>query len=167
MPTGSLKRSVWKVRKISYRKDFIDYVLYHYEFEDRVAVWILNFLKSHPVVSKNISFTPDESVERRLRIAAVGTNRPTLVLEKGDTVTTDGEVIFHELNMNQAELLYLEFAFPADDARYRKMKEIEDNLDKELQTIAEDALLKQIDQALDQQDQELFLRLVKMLKQST
>ena len=155
------------MRKISYRKDFIDYVLYHYDFEDRVAVWILNFLKSHPVVSKNVFFTPDILHRRRLRIAAVGTNRPTLVFEKGDTVTSDGEVIFHELNMNQDELLYLEFAFPAQDARYREVKKIENDLDKELQTIADDALLKEIDHALDKHDQELFQRLVKMLKRST
>src|SRR5699024_7396637 len=123
--------------------------------------------KSHPVVSKNIFFTPDVLHRRRLRIAAVGTNRPTLVFEKGDTVTSDGEVIFHELNMNQDELLYLEFAFPAQDARYREVKKIENDLDKELQTIADDALLKEIDHALDKHDQELFQRLVKMLKRST
>src|SRR5699024_7451267 len=113
MQTGSLKRSAWKMRKISYRKDFIDHVLYQYDFEDRVAVWILNFLQSHSVVSKFIFFTPDVLHRRRLLIAAVGTNRPTLVFENGDTVTSDWEVIFHELNMNQYGLLYLEFAFPA------------------------------------------------------
>src|SRR5699024_4125256 len=146
---------------------FIDYVLYHYDFEDRVAVWILNFLKSHPVVSKNIFFTPDVLHRRRLHIAAVGTNRPTLVFEKGDTVTSDGEVIFHELDMNHDELPCLEIANTAQDARYREEKKIENELDKELQTIADDALLKDIDHALDKNDQEHFQRLVKMLKRST
>ncbi|WP_411841812.1 YpiB family protein [Salinicoccus sp. HZC-1] len=155
------------VRKISYRKDFIDYVLYNYEFEDRIAVWILNFLKSHPVVSKNISFTYDETIERKLRIAATGTDRPTLLFEKGDTVTIDGEVIFHEINMNQDEILYLEFAFPKQDTRYQNVKEIENNLDAELQAISKDAILRQIDQALDNQDQALFNKLTKMLNQST
>ncbi|AKG74083.1 YpiB family protein [Salinicoccus halodurans] len=155
------------MRKTSYRKDFIDYVLYNFEFEDRIAVWILNFLKSHPVVSKNISFTYDGTIERKLRISTTGTNRPTLVLEKGDTVTIDGEVIFHELNMNQEEMLYIEFAFPDQDDRYAKVKEIENNLDKELQSLSNDIMMKQIDQALDDQDQELFYRLAEMLKHST
>lgn len=167
MPIGSLKGSVWKVRKISYRKNFIDYVLYNYEFEDRIAVWILNFLKSHPAVSKNISFTYDETIKRKLRVSALGTDRPTLVLEKGDTVTIDGETIFHELNMNQDEMLYLEFILPGRDSRYVTVKEIEKNLDTELRMISNSVLLKQIDQALDAQDHKLFYKLTKMLKHST
>lgn len=155
------------MRKISYRKDFIDYVLYNYEFENRIAVWILNFLKSHPVVSKNISFTYDETIRKKLRVSASGTGRPTLVLEKGDTVTIDGEVIFHELNMNQDEMLYIEFVFSNNDDRYAKVKEIENNLDAELQSISKGVLLKQIDRALDDQDQTLFYKLTKMLKHST
>lgn len=154
------------MKKISYRKDFIDYVLYNYEFEDRVAVWILNFLKSHPVVSKNISFTYDDTIRRKLRISAAGTNRTTLMLEKGDMVTIDGEVIFHELNMNQDEMVFIEFNFPTTDVRYKAVKEIENNLDAELRAISHDMLLKQIDLALDSKDQELFNTLTKMLKYS-
>lgn len=154
------------MKKISYRKDFIDYVLYNYEFEDRVAIWILNFLKSHPVVSKNISFTYDDTIRRKLRISAAGTNRKTLMLEKGDMVTIDGEVIFHELNMNQDEMLFIEFNFPTKDVRYAAVKEIENNLDAELRAISHDQLLKQIDHALDSKDQELFHTLTKMLKYS-
>lgn len=152
------------MRKISYRKEFIDYILFNYEFEDRIAVWILNFLKSHPVISKNIIFTSDENITRKLRISVTGTRRPTLVLEKNNTVTADGKVIFHELNMNQEELLHLEFNLTDEDSKYEHVKAIESDLDKDLHAIKRDALEKQIDQALDAQDEHEFLKLTEILK---
>lgn len=155
------------MRETSYRKVFIDYVLYNYEFEDRIAVWILNFLKSHPVISKNIAFTFDENIMKKLRISVTGTRRPTLVLEKGNTVTIDGEAIFHELNMNQEEMLYLEFDLMDKDHKYERVKAIESDLDKELHAISRDALMEQIDTALDEKDEHKFLKLTEILNRIT
>lgn len=148
-----------------YRKDFIDYILYNYEFDDRVAVWILNFIKSHPTVSKNVVFLDEGTVDRKLRIADKGSGSPTLLFEKGNTVTVDGEVIFHELNMNQDHTLFLHFNLSQHDARYQKVKSLEADMDRTLERIGHEAVIKQIDEALDAKDQKRFIRLTEYLNQ--
>ncbi|GGA68328.1 YpiB family protein [Salinicoccus roseus] len=148
-----------------YRKDFIDYILYNYEFDDRVAVWILNFIKSHPTVSRNVVFRDEGTVDRKLRISDSGSASPTLLFEKGNTVTVDGEVIFHELNMNQEHTLFLHFNLSRHDARYQKMKSLETDMDSTLEKMGQEAVIRQIDEALDAKDHKRFIRLTEYLNQ--
>src|SRR5699024_10198052 len=98
------------MRTKNHKRDFLDYVLYHFEFEDTVAVWIMNFITAHPNIIDCVSFS-DMTIDRRLTIGENTTGRPTLVLEKKSIVTTDGEVILHELNSNDIEPVFLEFVF--------------------------------------------------------
>ena len=148
-----------------YRKDFIDYILYNYDFDDRTAVWILNFIKSHPTVSKNVVFLDEGTVDRKLRIADRDSGSPTLLFEKGNTVTVDGEVIFHELNMNQDHTLFLHFNLSRYDARYQKVKSLETYMDRTLEKMGHEAVKRQIDEALDAKDHRRFIRLTEYLNQ--
>ncbi len=148
-----------------YRKDFIDYILYNYDFDDRTAVWILNFIKSHPTVSKNVVFLDEGTVDRKLRIADRESGSPTLLFEKGNTVTVDGEVIFHELNMNQDHTLFLHFNLSRHDARYQKVKSLETYMDRTLEKMGHEAVKRQIDEALDAKDHRRFIRLTEYLNQ--
>ncbi|MBY8908439.1 YpiB family protein [Salinicoccus roseus] len=148
-----------------YRKDFIDYILYNYEFDDRVAVWILNFIKSHPTVSRNVVFRDEGTVDRKLRISDSGSASPTLLFERGNTVTVDGEVIFHELNMNQEHTLFLHFNLSRHDSRYQKMKSLETYMDSTLEKMGQEAVIRQIDEALDAKDHKRFIRLTEYLNQ--
>jgi uncharacterized protein YpiB (UPF0302 family) len=152
------------VRKTTYKKDFFNYVLYHYEFEDRAAVWILNFIKSHPVISQNITFNQKQT-KRKLRIAESRTKRPTLVFEKEGVITTDGEVIFHELNLNQDTLIYIELSFLNYDERYEKVKEDECLEYEQLLQVEIEQLETAIDAALKAKDKPLFMELTKELQQ--
>ncbi|GAA3725780.1 MULTISPECIES: YpiB family protein [Salinicoccus] len=150
---------------MKYRKDFIDYILYNYDFDDRIAVWILNFIKSHPDISSNIHFQDDQEIERHLKVASSGQG-PTLMLEKGNTITVDGEVIFHELNMNQDEPLLLTFRLGYEDNRYEQIKELESSLDEELMALSRTAVLSQIDEALDRKDHDRFIKLTDYLQKT-
>lgn len=153
------------MRTKNHKRDFLDYVLYHYDFEDRVAVWILNFIKAHPTIINFVSFN-DMTIDRKLRIAEETTGRPTLVFEKGSIVTTDGEVILHELNSNDKEPVYLEFVFNTANKRYAEMKNNE--FDSEYSHIhyhIED-LEEQIDTALLNNDKNLFYELTEELKRA-
>ena len=151
------------MRKTSFKKDFINYCLYNYEFKDHTAVWILNFIKSHPLITHNISFTKS-GLSRKLRIAEKRTNRPTLMFEKNGTVTADGETIFHELNLNKTEELYVEFIFSKNDVRYNQTKteELMKNDEILLEDIKELEVL--IDEALVLKDKERFFELTDELQ---
>ena len=151
------------MRKTSFKKDFINYCLYNYEFKDHTAVWILNFIKSHPLITHNISFTKS-GISRKLRIAEKRTNRPTLMFEKNGTVTADGETIFHELNLNKTEELYVEFIFSKNDVRYNQAKteELMKNDEILLEDIKELEVL--IDEALVSKDKERFFELTDELQ---
>ncbi|CAM4163691.1 MULTISPECIES: YpiB family protein [Jeotgalicoccus] len=151
------------MRKTSFKKDFINYCLYNYEFKDHTAVWILNFIKSHPLITHNISFTKS-GLSRKLRIAEKRTNRPTLMFEKNGTVTADGETIFHELNLNKTEELYVEFIFSKNDVRYNQAKteELMKNDEILLEDIKELEVL--IDEALVSKDKERFFELTDELQ---
>lgn len=151
------------MRKTSFKKDFINYCLYNYEFKDHTAVWILNFIKSHPLITHNISFT-NSQLERKLRIAESSTNRPTLMFEKNGTVTANGETIFHELNLNKTDELYVEFIFKKNDLRYNqaKSKELMKNDEILLEDIEE--LESLIDEALVSKNKERFYELTDELQ---
>ncbi len=151
------------MRKTSFKKDFINYCLYNYEFKDHTAVWILNFIKSHPLITHNISFT-NSQLDRKLRIAESRTNRPTLMFEKGGTVTANGETIFHELNLNKTDELYVEFIFAKNDLRYNQAKSEE--LMKNDEILLEDIeeLESLIDEALVSKDKERFFELTDELQ---
>ncbi|CAD2077727.1 YpiB family protein [Jeotgalicoccus meleagridis] len=154
------------MRKTSFKKDFINYCLYNYNFKDHTAVWILNFIKSHPLITHNISFTKS-TLNRKLRIAEINTNRPTLMFEKDGIITDDGETIFHELNLNKTDGLYLEFILASDDQRYHQMKSEE--LMKNDEILLEDieTLENLIDEALISKDKERFLELTDELQKLT
>ncbi len=151
------------MRTKNHKRDFLDYVLYHFDFEDRVAVWILNFIKAHPTIIDYVSFS-DMTIDRRLRIAEKTTGRPTLVLEKGSIVTTDGEVILHELNSNDMEPVFLEFVFSTPNKRYDEMKN--NGCDSNQGHVYDEmkVLEEQIDTALMNNDRHLFYKLTEELK---
>ncbi|SOC38841.1 YpiB family protein [Salinicoccus kekensis] len=153
------------MRTANYKRDFLDYVLYHYDFRDRTAVWIMNFIKAHPSIINFISFT-DRSSDRRLRIAEQATGRPTLVFEKGEVITTDGEVIFHDINSNKSEPLYIEFIFNDPSRRYEDVKE-RDAGNESSQTGCRIRILEEeIDAALQNNDRSLFYELSDQLNKA-
>lgn len=153
------------MRTANYKRDFLDYVLYHYDFRDRTAVWILNFIKAHPSIINFISFT-DRSSDRRLRIAEASTGRPTLVLEKGEIITTDGEVIFHEINSSRSEPLYIEFIFNVPNTRYEDVKVREAGNEGSQISCQIRILEEEIDAALKNNDKNLFYELSDQLNKA-
>lgn len=153
------------MRTANYKRDFLDYILYHYDFQDRTAVWILNFIKAHPSIINFISFT-DRSLDRRLRIAEASTGRPTLVLEKGEIITTDGEVIFHEINSGKSEPLYIEFVFNVPNRRYEDIKVRDAGNEGSHISCQIRVLEEEIDAALKNNDKNLFYELSDQLNKA-
>lgn len=149
------------MKHIKQKKDFLNYVLHQYEFSNRIAVWIINFIKSHPTIIKNVQFTGDAPIEKSLRISTKGTGRPTLILNKGMQVINDGETIFHELRFNVDEPFLLTFNLDKIDEKYENLLKFER---ESLEVSTRDSLLELIDQALDNQNEDAFNALVRKLK---
>ena len=89
------------------------------------------------------------------------------MFEKDGIITDDGETIFHELNLNKTDGLYLEFILASDDQRYHLMKSEE--LMKNDEILLEDieTLENLIDEALILKDKERFLELTDELQKLT
>ncbi len=149
------------LKNIKQKKDFLNYILHRYEFSDRIAVWIINFIKSHPTIIKNAKFIDTEGLKKSLRISTKDTGRPSLILNKGTHVMSDGETIFHELRFNIEEPFLLSFNMSETDAKYADLLESERNASA---VASRDSLLERIDQALDNQNEDAFNALVEELK---
>lgn len=85
------------------------------------------------------------------------------MFEKGETITADGETIFHELNLNKTDELYVEFILSKDDVRYNQVmtEELMKNDEILLEDIKE--LESLIDEALVSKDKDRFLELTNEL----
>lgn len=143
------------------KKDFLNYILHNYEFIDRTAVWILNFIKSNPLMIGNIQFSNVKAYDKTLRITSSNVDKPTLIMVKGNTVIHDGETIFHELNMYKDERVYLMFLLDKEDVRYQAIIDREIDL---THLVTREDLLMQIDEALDSNDKQSFTQLSEQLK---
>lgn len=86
------------------------------------------------------------------------------MFEKDGTVTANGETIFHELNLNKTDELYVEFIFSKNDLRYNQAKteELVKNDEILLEDIKE--LESLIDEALVSKDKERFFELTDELQ---
>lgn len=79
-------------------------------------------------------------------------------------MTTDGEVILHELNSNDMEPVFLEFVFSTPNKRYDEMKNSERDSNQGHIHDQIKVLEEQIDTALMNNDRDLFYRLTEELK---
>lgn len=156
-----MKGSDWSMRGIKIRRDFLNYVLHQYDFNDRVAVWVVNFIKSHPTLIQSVRFIETSGIKKSLRISSKQTGRPSLILNKDELVITDGETIFHELRFNLDEPFLLTFNFELEDHKYDQLIHLEH---RRLDVATRDELLQKIDEALDSQDARRFDELTHELK---
>lgn len=149
------------MKNIKQKKDFLNYVLHQYEFRDRIAVWIINFIKSHPTIIKKAQFVDGPDINKSLRISTKDTGRPSLILNKGNQIISDGETIFHELRFNIEEPFLLTFNIDGEDMKYETLLQRES---ESLELTTRDNLLEMIDEALDNQNEDAFNALVHELK---
>ena len=89
------------------------------------------------------------------------------MFEKDGIITDNGETIFHELNLNKTDGLYLEFILSTDDIRYNQIRSEE--LTKNNEILQEDIkeLEHLIDQALLSKDEVRFYELTDELQKLT
>ncbi|RDW22053.1 ReoY family proteolytic degradation factor [Oceanobacillus chungangensis] len=169
---------------INDKKSFIQWFLNHYQLKKRESVWILNYLVNHKELLMNVHFVHDvKFTPRGIIMTAHCSDEVPFRFYKNQLVTTDAEKTFHDIRLNQHDDLYIQLNFknanqnayyasimednpfiPDDYFITKKEKDIAKQiLDKTVFDYKRNTLLKEIDQALDEMDQEKFITLSSQL----
>lgn len=162
------------------KKDFLKWVTSNYVMKRRESLWILEYLFSHNLMLEKTHFVEDVSkTPRGIYMSVVGNEKPDFRFYKNGHTFEDGMQAFHEVRLNWSSPLYIEIDF--DDAwqhaEYLTILEdnpyatwndsiseeltnsVEDALTFETLSFAREQLLKDIDNALLDDDKQEFLRL--------
>ncbi|MET3696106.1 uncharacterized protein YpiB (UPF0302 family) [Bacillus oleivorans] len=166
------------------KKDFIRWFLNNYQLKRRECVWILNYLMSHDQLMAKVHFVDQaQYCPRGLIMSTHCVEEPPFKFYKGNVMTTDAEKSFHDIRLNRDEDIYIQLNFRQSRHSYQFVAVLEENpyvpkhlqenekdriiaeklLENSLKTFQKERLLKEIDNALDQQDRERFIKLTKEL----
>jgi len=168
------------------KKKFLQWFLNHYQMKKREAVWILNYLINYPKLLANVHFVQNTKYCRRsITISTNCSQEPAFRFLKNKLITTDADKAFHDIRINRNENLFIQLNFKDayQSVEYRKVlvenpymtdddyitsqdkKKAKALLDHSLFEYKRKKLKKEIDSALDQLDQQKFLKLSEELSQ--
>ncbi|WP_156289226.1 ReoY family proteolytic degradation factor [Oceanobacillus salinisoli] len=168
------------------KKNFIQWFLKHYQLKKRESVWILNYILNHNQLLKKVHFVRDvKFCPRGIVITSQCSSEVPFRFYKNHLVTTDAEKSFHDIRLNQDEDLYIQLNFSKSHQNSYYVSVLEENpfvpddyfvtkkdkilakklLDKTVFDYKKKNLLRDIDRALDELDQDTFLKLSKELNE--
>lgn len=167
------------------KKQFVRWFLQSYKMKRRECIWILNYMLSNEELLEKTHFVEEAHYcPRAMVMSSTESKEIPFRFYKGNLMTADAEKSFHDLRLHPEDDLYLQLNFPnfppstlylsvleenpylpKDAAVSEQDKALADQLMSESITVfREEALLKQIDEALDRDDRETFFRLSAMLQ---
>ena len=162
------------------KKTFIQWFLKNYQLKKRESVWILNYILNHNQILKNIHFVRHvKFCPRGIVITSQCSTEVPFRFYKNHLVTTDAEKSFHDIRLNQDEALYIQLNFKKANQNPYYASVMEENpyvpedyfitnkdkvlakriLERTLFESKKKRLLADIDKALDELDQEQFMKL--------
>ncbi|MHC5229356.1 ReoY family proteolytic degradation factor [Enterococcus sp. LJL99] len=171
---------------VSDKKDFLVWLVNNVSFSQREILWILNYLINHEAILNNVHFVEQaDKTDRGVRVASAGTDENPISLFLAGKEFTDTDQVFHEIRMNWKKDLYLECIFEdswqnsqylsiLEDNPYAKWNEqisedvlerINEFFNQEEKQAKIDLLYSEIDLALENKDQDGFLKLSDELNQ--
>lgn len=170
---------------VNEKKDFIRWFLNHYQLKRRECVWILNYLMSHDQLMRRVHFVEQaQFCPRGLVMSTHCVEDVPFRFYKENVMTTDAEKSFHDIRLNRDEEIYIQLNFHSSHQVHQFVAVLEENpfIPSELQTNEKDQLiaeqllansikqfnrekiLQQIDQALDEKDEAMFMELTSQLQ---
>jgi uncharacterized protein YpiB (UPF0302 family) len=173
---------------VNEKKDFIRWFLNHYQLKRRECVWILNYLMSHDQLMEKVHFVEQaQYCPRGIIMSAHCVDEVPFRFYKENIMTTDAEKSFHDIRLNREEDIYIQLNFRASFKAPQFAAVLEENpfmpknlqlsekerqlaekfLISSIEKFQKEKLMKQIDEALDQKDQEAFIKLTSQLKSLT
>lgn len=168
------------------KKDFIRWILKHYSLKRRECVWILDYLIVHGDLLKNVHFTDEvHHCPRGIVMTTTSMDNIPFRFFKGNGMTADAEKAFHDIRLNPNDKMYIQINFPNkyNNPEYAAVHEenphdttidwkkiegdrkiAEEFLNHMSKSLHQNALMLQIDEALDNNNKELFMELTSKLK---
>ncbi|CAM3056969.1 ReoY family proteolytic degradation factor [Filibacter tadaridae] len=171
---------------VAAKKDFVRWFLKRHKLKRRECVWILNYLLSHEHLLQNVHFTDEAHYcPRAMVMSTTGTESIPFRFYKGNIMTADAEKSFHDLRLHPDDRMYIQLNFHNSHScpEYASVREenpflpsylqvsesdkriAEKLLEESVATMTVDMLLKNVDEALDANDEERFITLSNMLKE--
>ncbi|RKQ37653.1 ReoY family proteolytic degradation factor [Oceanobacillus halophilus] len=168
------------------KKSFIQWFLKNYQLKKRESVWILNYILNHNQLLRKVHFVRDvKFCPRGIVITSQCSSEVPFRFYKNHLVTTDAEKSFHDIRLNQDEDLYIQLNFSKSHQNSNYVSVLEENpfvpedyfvtkkdkvlakklLEKTVFEYKKKTLQIEIDRALDELDQDKFLKLSKELNQ--
>jgi len=163
---------------------FIRYFLRTYELKSKESAWILNYLLRREERLENVYFVSDiTNCPRALMIATTCSDQPSFQFYKQHVVTSSHDKAYHDIRFHPEEPLYIQLSYErsyqcpkyvyiVEENPYLTEEDIilpidEERTERLLQSIQNNKVVEQlkvgIDEALDNKDEETFLRLTKQL----
>jgi uncharacterized protein YpiB (UPF0302 family) len=170
------------------KKDFVRWFLNNYQLKRRECVWILNYLMNHDRLMKNVHFVEQaQYCPRGLIMSTHCVDDVPFRFYKENVMTTDAEKSFHDIRLNREEDIYIQLNFVSSFHSPQYVAVLEENpyipnhiqinekdrllaerfLEESITAFQKDLIMKQINQALDEQDKIAFKLLTEKLKQYT
>lgn len=170
---------------VNEKKDFIRWFLNNYELKRRECVWILNYLISHDNLLEKVHFVEfAHYCPRGIVMSTHCVKEIPFRFYKGNIMTTDAEKSFHDIRLNREEEIYIQLNFLDANKVHQFVAVLEDNpylpdellttekygdkatsfLDNCIKEFNKKRIMRQIDEALDNGDQDLFIKLSKELQ---
>jgi uncharacterized protein YpiB (UPF0302 family) len=167
------------------KKDFIRWFLNHYQLKRRECVWILNYLMSHDKLMEKVHFVEQaQYCPRGIVMSTHCVDEVPFRFYKANVMTTDAEKSFHDIRLNRDEDIYIQLNFHASFQAPQFAAVLEENpympkilhisdkdrkiaeqfLTSSIEKFQREKLIQQIDEALDEQDEEAFIKLTGQLK---
>ncbi|WP_083392110.1 ReoY family proteolytic degradation factor [Bacillus sp. MUM 13] len=169
---------------VNEKKDFIRWFLNHYQLKRRECVWILNYLMSHDQLMKKVHFVEHaQYCPRGLIMSTHCVDEAPFRFYKSNIMTTDAEKSFHDIRLNREEDIFIQLNFKSAYSSYQYASVLENNpfmprstagndkdkilaeqfLENTILTFQKDRILKEIDVALDNNDEKMFKTLTEKL----
>jgi uncharacterized protein YpiB (UPF0302 family) len=173
---------------VNEKKEFIRWFLNNYQLKRRECVWILNYLMSHDQLMKKVHFVEQaQYCPKGIIMSTHCVDDVPFRFYKENVMTTDAEKSFHDIRLNREEDIYIQLNFRESYHSSHYVLVLEDNpfmpkhleisekdkqlaekfLEESIFTFQRDKLLMLIDDALDNQDQQEFLKLTQLLNRLT
>ncbi|MBO1197868.1 YpiB family protein [Staphylococcus simiae] len=80
---------------VKMKQSFMEYLLFHYQFKSRIAIWTLNFIKASEQLTRQIHFVKDKVAgHETLEIAEAGSNASAIRFTKDNITLLNTNEIF-------------------------------------------------------------------------
>lgn len=166
---------------VSKKKSFLSYFLRSFTLKNIQCRWLIESLLKNDYLLENIHFVSTvDGFPKGCIISTTCTTGISFQFHKKHVVSNNIEQFFHEIRLHPTELTYIELNFKNSSTNqvYQSLitdqyfikendiwkKELAAKTDEFLSTYKKEYLKKQIDDALDNQDEERFLFLTKQLQ---